>query len=421
MAHEQRNPDRLVRARSAESQRTGKGGPMTSERIARGRDDNPEDRATDLAHRRLPRRHFLAAGGVLLTSCGAGTRALEREPTSRLDRLFEAHAASLPERAGAGANHFPMAAEALVALGHEAAIDEAWIQGAALYAGEPGRARPFVDDTDAAAALGCYDRFGDWRDHFQTALRHASWRAVVARWAPRLAPALCAAAFHGVIRTGHAVRALRQHDTAPRRNELAIGLAYWAARYVELPTTRSEHGTSTHLRAPLARLAHPWIDDRTDVDFFAVVGRLTERPIAPPVALSETGAAPRDDLDGIVHEAATAFLEMLVLERSRLWLLHTVTGPAAVQWLLPEVDRAGARSLVEHARQAVVAMYAAYGEPFTARAHVRAAPSTWPALVQRAVDSRSVHGIKLIDALVRFDRDGDPLWRSVAAQWFEWT
>ena len=34
--------------------------------------------------------------------------------------------------------------------------------------------------------------------------------------------------------------------------------------------------------------------------------------------------------------------------------------------------------------------------------------------------SRSVHGAKLIEALWRFDRDGDPLWRSVAVHWFEW-
>lgn len=337
-----------------------------------------------------------------------------------LDAVLIAHAEALPERPGAGANHYPMAAEALEALGHERAIDASWVQGASLYTGEPGRAAAIEGDADVAEALGDYARFGDWLDHFRAALQREPWRAVLGRWAPRLAPALCAAAFHGVIRTGHAARALRLRDTAPRRNELAVGLAYWAARYEILPTT-DRAGDTMDLRQTLVGLEHPWVHDRSDVDFFSVVGRLTERPIAPPVHVARTGATPRAELDEIVREAATAFLEMLVLERSRLWLLHTVTGPAAVEWLLPEVDEAGARSLVEHARQAVVAMYAAYGEPYAPRAHVRDVLAPWPELVQRAVDSRSVHGIKLLDALARFDRDGDPLWRSVAEQWLEWT
>ena len=66
-------------------------------------------------------------------------------------------------------------------------------------------------------------------------------------------------------------------------------------------------------------------------------------------------------------------------------------------------------------------MFAAYGAPFEPRAHVRAALPTWPELVHRAVGSGSVHTIKLIEALVRCERAEDPLGRSVAAQWLEWT
>ena len=70
---------------------------------------------------------------------------------------------------------------------------------------------------------------------------------------------MSAAAFHGVLRTGHATRALRQRETAARRNELAVGLGYWAARYEELPTAE-------HVQwLPLADLEHPWVDDRSDV------------------------------------------------------------------------------------------------------------------------------------------------------------
>jgi len=266
-----------------------------------------------------------------------------------------------------------------------------------------------------SGALGSYERYGDWLDFYRDALAEAPWQTVVANWAPRLAPGIAAAAFHGVIRTAHAARALRQRETAPRRNELAIGLAYWSARYVELPVD-----SKLPVRATLASLEFPWLDDHADVDFFVVTERMTARPLATPVSLEEHDVSPHAELELLVREAATAFLEMLVLERQRVWLLHMVTGPAAVELLLPDVDDAGARALGAYARQAVVAMFAVFGAPYTASAHVRESPGQWQALTRQAAESRSVHTIKLIEALARFDHGADPLLRSVAAQWLEW-
>src|SRR5271163_1297478 len=64
------------------------------------------------------------------------------------------------------------------------------------------------------------------------------WAELLDTWAARLAPGLMAAATHGVIRTGHAVRALALEDNTSRRRELADGLAYWAAEYMPLPAAR---------------------------------------------------------------------------------------------------------------------------------------------------------------------------------------
>ncbi len=366
---------------------------------------------------KLDRRQFLATGGVGLVSCGTGARLTGPERTTRLERLLEAHAEVLPERVGAGANHYPMAAEALEALGYEDSIEDSWRGGAEGYAGPLPRVAPIERVEDA---LGSYDRFGDWLDFFRAALARAPWPSVVATWAPRLAPGIAGATFHGVIRTAHAARALRNRESAARHNELAVGLAYWASRYTELPVNESLRGEGRSLHATLAGFEHPWLDEDADVDFFAVLERMTRAPLAPPVWLEERGPTPGAELDLLVREAASAFLEMLVLERQRIWLLHTVTGPAAVGLLLPEVDPVGARRLVEYVRQAVVAMYAAYGAPYTAGSHVRDSPGDWPTLIRHAAESRSVHTIKLIEALSRFDRDGDPLFRSVAAQWLEW-
>ena len=58
---------------------------------------------------------------------------------------------------------------------------------------------------------------------------------MVGEWTPRLLPGAVGAATHGLIRTGHALRALGAADTPPRRLEVANGLAFWASSYQELP------------------------------------------------------------------------------------------------------------------------------------------------------------------------------------------
>lgn len=361
----------------------------------------------------LDRRQVLVGGGALVSSCASGARPAEAEDGAvSLDTLLAAHADVLPERGGAGANHYPMAAEALEALGHPEFIEEAWRAGAAGYAGSAPRVAAIADGDEA---LGDYARYGDWLDLFRAELAREPWRAVVARWAPRLAPGVSAAVFHGLIRTAHAVRALRRRETRARRDELAVALAYWGARYAELPADPA----GPDLRAPLAALPHLWLDEAEDVPFDDVHARLARRPLAPAVKLADTRA--QDELDALVREAAGAFLEMLVLERHRIWLLHTVTGPAAAALLVPELNAHDARVLAAYTRQAVAALTIAFGAPYAPGTHLRATTPPWSELTRRAASSRSVHTIKLVEALARHRHVDDPLCRSVAAQWFEWT
>lgn len=368
----------------------------------------------------LDRRSVLAAGSAWLGSCSLGRRATPR-PVAH-DALLAANRDRWPESpGGVGTNHYPMASEALEALGWGDAIPGAWIEGSARYADPLGRAGDADAIGDWRESLGAYDRYRDWLARFRGRLATSPWREVVGRWVPRLAPGLAGAAFHGLIRTGHAVRALRQRETDARRDELAAGLAYWAARYVELPTAPIAHDLRDGLSQTLAKLEHAYPNDLDDVPFHAVTERLTRAPVAPPVGEGGmVGAEPPSDLATLVRATSTAYLEVLVQERHRIWLLHTVTAPASAALLLPELDPSGARAVVAYTRQAVVAMFVAYGGPFTPREHLRSELSPWPTLIERAAASESVHGIKLIEALQRFDRDGDPIYRSVAEQWFEW-
>lgn len=361
----------------------------------------------------LDRRHLLSASGALLASCVGGPRAPKAHEHAPLDLVLDAHARVHPERAGAGANHYPMAAETLEALGRTDRIELAWCAAAASYGAALPRARP-IEDVDAA--LGDFSRHAEWLETFRVELAREPWRAVVARWVPLLAPAVGSAIFHGVIRTAHAVRALRRAPSAARELELAAALAYWAARSTALPVSDS----APELRAPLARLTHRRVAPIHDVPFDDVDPILARLDCVPRVPFEGLGDSPAAELDALVRESAELFLEMLVQERHRIWLLHGITGPAAAALLVPELDDAGARSLAAHSRQAVTALFLALGAPCTPRAHLRDAIVPWDEHLRAAAESGSVHTIKLVEALHRHRHVDDALCRSVAAQWFEW-
>ncbi len=357
---------------------------------------------------------MIAGSGALLAACATRAPGSIPASTSQLDAVLEANALVLPERAGAGANHYPMAAEVLEALGQSHRIEDAWRAGAAAY-GAP--TQPTGRDADLQVALGRRSRYADWRAHFERELASRPWRSVVADWTVRLTPGVSAAVFHGVIRTAHAVRALERIESEARKLELAAALAYWASSYVELPPAEPPLA----LDAPLDRLPFRWLDETDDVPFDDVRPRLARAPIAPRVVDGALKGPARAEFDAQLRAALEAFLEMLVLERQRIWLLHTVTGPAAAALLARQLDERAALKLAAYSRQAAVAFFVAFGAPFTPRAHLRESTASWPELLERACASRSVHTLKLVEVLHRHRNVDDALCRSVAAQWFEWT
>ena len=98
----------------------------------------------------------------------------------------------------------------------------------------PAGPRP-VDPKAWREALGVQGRVGDWIVFFRRELAERPWKTVLAEWTARLSPGVVAAAFHGAIRTAHAVRSLEAAETPARVRELAEGLGYWAATYNALP------------------------------------------------------------------------------------------------------------------------------------------------------------------------------------------
>ncbi|WP_088281148.1 questin oxidase family protein [Kineosporia sp. A_224] len=155
-------------------------------------------------------------------------------PAGALDEALERLHRTGPEFDGWLSNHGPMVVEAMARRGAGAAVHR-WTDGySRRLEDRPGPGRPIADDA-WRAALGDPSRLGDWLEHFRRTVREEPWEQVLRTWWPRLLPGIAAGATHGVIRTGHAVEALRADVTAPRLDELGQALGYWAARWQPVP------------------------------------------------------------------------------------------------------------------------------------------------------------------------------------------
>src|SRR5712692_3575778 len=191
-----------------------------------------------MARGRITRRVFAqqaaAAAASLVWGGSVASRAANASSADELDEALRLLSRYGPEFGGGLANHGPMACEALVALGRKESVLP-WVQGYRRRLQDRPPQRERLDESSVLAALGKHERVADLTAFFRRELDEAPWREVLARWVPVLAPGLSAVAFHGVIRTGHAVRSLDRAEGKKRVAELADGLGYWAANFHALP------------------------------------------------------------------------------------------------------------------------------------------------------------------------------------------
>src|SRR6266436_3393227 len=128
-----------------------------------------------------------------------------------LDGALDRLAGYGPGLANGNFSHAPMVAEALCALGRPEAVMP-WIeryQERIAATSDSGRTAGVpIPAAEWRGALGQRDRFAAWSALFAEELRDRAWDEVLDRWAGRFAPGVSAAATHGVIRVGHALRAL---------------------------------------------------------------------------------------------------------------------------------------------------------------------------------------------------------------------
>ena len=366
----------------------------------------------------------------------------------QLDEAYQRLHATGPEIDGWLSNHGPMGAEAIVRRGHAAELGP-WLDGYITRLEEFPRGLGPIGN-GWRDALGDPRRIADWTGYFRAELSGRPWREVVGTWWPRLLPGVVAAATHGVIRTGHAVRALlADGEDEPHLTELAHGLAYWAARWQTLPAGHQGAAAAaaqgrTRARAR-AQSRGPAAADRTGLtDLSGKLAAVPRMAAVPRLAGQSGGIRDRlarlPELDGWPDALArlrtpgtaeetratlTALVDAATLSYLRyghgnpVMLVHAATAPNAVLRVLPVLDSelwAPSLTAAWAASSALTAIYAPAGAaPRAPRAPGDGEP-TGPAgadqaasTFARAVEHGDAHVVKFADtALDVFGRTGNP-------------
>ena len=320
------------------------------------------------------------------------------------------------------AMHGPMVAETLSTLGRNDAVAP-WVEhykAKRRHLPPPPPQAP-IDEAGWQGALGDAVRTADWLAFFRRTLAAEPWQGVLATWVPRLLDGHAGGLTHGLIRTAHAVRAIPAGETptALERDELAHGLAYWAATYRRAAGDPDAHG---------------------DLDVAAALRALPrEAPQAPrpgpprnPAAGDELPGlaeaverlAAADDADAAISRHSAAMARLLLAHAELrpiplIQLIHSITAPVAARNLLPFLSPrrdAWIYACLWRVSAAIVARMApllAQGSELEPK--IEAPALTEEELVARAVEHRDDHAIKLTEALLREDRRRpDPAYRAAA-------
>ena len=319
-----------------------------------------------------------------------------------LDETLEIMAPMGPDLNNGFSNHAPMAIEAMCAMGRRDAVMP-WFERYRRWLA-PRRARVArLTDENWRAGLGDLRRTEDWFEFFRNELEEHPWQSVIDDWAARLAPGLMASATHGVIRTGHATRALALEDNPARRRELADGLAYWAADYFPLPAERHAPTRAKPSQA-IARVQMIPSEMRLD-NFGAFTDALAQLDSFPPFkdtldAVDSTGD-PSAFISDLTATFARVFLANAHDTYTTIAFVHAVTGPSALRPLLPYLRETTAHAALAYAWQTAAAMYATFGTQADLSRPGEIKVETRDEIIDRAIECGDEHAIKFTEVCLR--------------------
>lgn len=331
-----------------------------------------------------------------------------------LDEALESIAFASPELENGQTNHAPMAIEALCAVGRgDAALPwlERYRKGLTVWP----RPRDPISVETCDEALGRLDRVTDWRAFFDNELQDAPWRDVVNRWTTRLMPGFSAAATHGVIRAGHAARALVISETLPRIRELAAGLAYWAATYQILPTDLSAKASILSPREAILRVPIVPPEKRqftgTITSSLEALDEFTA--FAPVIGITDLSTDLSAAVSSLTETFALVYLANAHDVLSSIIFIHGVTSAAVIRQVLPHLDGEAASRLVRYAWQSGCALYTAFGVHPPSMSEMESPRESYETLIDMAIATGDEHAIKFTVACAREDSfRPSPVYRS---------
>jgi hypothetical protein len=314
-----------------------------------------------------------------------------------------------PEFDGLLSNHGPMVVEALERWGYDDAV-QPWTDRYLARLDELPRSTWPIEAKHWQQALGNHQRAADWIAFFREELSDQPWRQALATWWPRLLPGIAAGATHGVIRLGHAASALDALETAPRLDELAHALGYWAARWQPVPMIRpSGHRAARDLIPRLPRVA----DQRGGIGL-----RLAQLEGTAGWAEEVATLHACDDVNRVPASVA-AIVDAVIPAYSRYahgnptMLVHAATAPNAVLRILPLLPQDLWADSLAAAWSASAAVISAYAPAVPATDSD--APAELDQAIQAALNHGGEHVIKFTDtAMSAYTRTGDPATLSAA-------
>jgi hypothetical protein len=305
-----------------------------------------------------------------------------------------------PEYGGGLANHGPMAAEALCAMGRGDALVP-WVKRYKRNLEELPLATKKLTADEWKSALGDAARTGDWIVLMERELADGAWEDALDKWVARLSPGFVAAAAHGAIRAGHAARSLAARDTPLRRRELAHGLAYWAAQYQALPIAAQKNAQRVSVSDALSHVELMPKERRfRGGSITHGLQALSNWPPFLSVAdLADTTGDPSKFLSDLTHVFARVYFEQAGAIGQRIQFVHAVTGPSALRLMLPHVKPETAHAALRYAWQTSAGIYAAFGA-VTKPGSDASAPDAHD-LVDLAVKNGDEHAIKFTEVCLR--------------------
>jgi hypothetical protein len=333
-----------------------------------------------------------------------------------LDRALDTLSDRASGLANGNFNHAPMVAEALCALDRPEAVMP-WLERyQPRLLPRPAVDEP-VDPERWRDALGRRGSFAAWCAFFVEELREAAWRGVLDIWAARLAPGVSAAATHGAIRVGHAVRALGAAETPQRRRELGDALASWAASYREFPAAAEGIAATLTPREALAAIPIVPPERRVSGNITAALAGLAAfSEFAPAVARADL----EGDLAPLLADLTELFARVYLANTSNtptaIAFIHGVTSLGAIGHIAPHVTEPTARSLLRYGWQAGCGLYACYGSGAGIAADVTASEEDDVSLIDRALANGDEHVIKFTEACLSRHRIApSPVYLAAAA------